>query len=370
MVCYGNYGGSGAVAAELGKQLADLGHQVHFISDGRPFRLQHPHANIYLHQPGHFHYPVFSAPPSFLLEVTKILEVVKTYHLDLLHVHYAIPHCLSAIFARQVLGVDVPIVTTLHGTDITLVGQQSQFYHITKYGLENSDAVTAVSVALAKETKKVFKLPHSPRVIYNFVDTKVFTRQHAVQLPKQLTEQKEKVIIHISNFRPIKRVGDVITIFDMVNKRLPSQLILVGDGPDMPVVRERVQALGLKERVHFLGQLQDIIPLLSIADVLLLPSQRESFGLAALEAMACGVPVVASNVGGLPEVVPEGKGGYLLPWGDHVGMAARTLEILCDPWRHRSMQLAARQWVESNFAAHKWVNIYLELYHSLIAGRK
>ncbi|MEG6616486.1 N-acetyl-alpha-D-glucosaminyl L-malate synthase BshA [Peptococcaceae bacterium 1198_IL3148] len=370
MLCYWNYGGSAVVAAELGKQLADRGHQVHFISAERPFRLDEYHPNTFVHQTGDFSYPVFSSPPFFLLQVNKILEVVKDHQLDLLHAHYAIPHCLSAIFARHIMGNNIPIITTLHGTDITLVGQNKEFYQITKYGLEHSDMLTAVSKWLALETQRVFKLKDPPSVIYNFLDSNYFNRRSDEGLRRSYAADHEKIVIHISNFRSVKNVPDVINIFHLINESLPSQLILVGDGPDMTMVREKVTELNLNSRVHFLGQQQDVVPLLSVSDLLLLPSRRESFGLVALEALACGVPVVASNVGGLPEVVANGITGLLADCGDPRAMAQLSIKILSDDSLWQKISWAARQSAENFFNADRWVNHYEEIYYSLLAGKK
>lgn len=369
MLCYWNYGGSAVVAAELGKQLANRGHQVHFISAERPFRLAEYHPNTYLHQTGEFNYPVFSSTPFFLLQVNKIIEVVKSQQLEILHAHYAIPHCLSAVFARQIMGDTIPVITTLHGTDITLVGQNKEFYQITKYGLENSDVLTAVSKSLAKETQQVFELKDPPRVFYNFLDSKHFFRQCDDSLRKSYATDDEKIIIHISNFRPVKNVPDVIDVFYAISELLPSQLILVGAGPDMADVREKVTRLNLNSKVHYVGQQADIVPLLSIADLMLLPSQRESFGLVALEALACGVPVVASNVGGLPEVVPNGIAGFLTDFGDVVTMSQRAVEILSNEDLLQKMRVAGRLWAKSKFSAEHWVNCYEDLYYSLVAGK-
>jgi N-acetyl-alpha-D-glucosaminyl L-malate synthase BshA len=371
MLCYWNYGGSAVVAAELGKQLAYKGHQVHFISAERPFRLEEYHPNIYLHQPSQFNYPVFSTTPFFLLQVNKIIEVVKEQQLDILHAHYAIPHCLSAVFARQImLDYSIPVITTLHGTDITLVGKNKEFYQVTKYGLENSDLLTAVSNSLAKETQHVFNLQESPKVVYNFLDTKRFRRRFDSNLRQSYAANHEKVIIHMSNFRTVKRVPTVIDIFNLLSKQLPSQLLLVGDGPEMVQVKEKVTALNLNNRVHFVGQQEDIVPILSISDLMLLPSERESFGLAALEALACGVPVVASNVGGLPEVVPNGIAGFLADYDDVATMSKQAITILSQDSLLQKMKLAGRTWVESSFSADYWVNCYEDLYYSMLAGKK
>ncbi|MTI81320.1 MAG: N-acetyl-alpha-D-glucosaminyl L-malate synthase BshA [Firmicutes bacterium] len=370
MLCYWNYGGSAAVASELGKALAERGHQIHYISTETPFRLEQYHPNIFLHQPGNVHYPVFSHPPFFLLELNKVIETVQAHQLDLLHAHYAIPHCLNAIMARQVLNEQIPVLTTLHGTDITLVGQHKEFYQLTKYGLGKSNQITAVSQSLAQEAADVFSLHKTPEVIYNFINPNKFYRRFNEPLYQKYASEGEKILIHVSNFRPVKRVTDVVEVFYQVNKKVPSRLLLIGDGPEMVNVQERVRGLQLVDRVYFLGQQEDIVSLLSIADLMLLPSARESFGLVAVEAMACGVPVVASNTGGVPEVIPHGQVGYLTDIGDVVAMARYAEKILTDNKLHRQFSVSARKWVTKKFSSEFWVNKYEEIYSSLIPGRK
>ena len=370
ILCYWNYGGSAAVAAQLGQHLAGMGHQIHFISGERPFRLEQYHANVYLHHPGQFHYPVFSVPPYFLLEVNKVIEVVQTHHLDIIHAHYAVPHCITAVMARQVLNNGIPVVTTLHGTDITLVGRHKEFFQLTKYGLESSDAVTVVSHALGEDTQRVFQLSTPPSVVYNFIDMKRFSRRYNPELRRRFAGSGEKIIIHISNFRPVKRVVDVIETFNNINHRIPSRLVLVGDGPDMPQAREKVSQLNLLDNVHFLGEQEEIVPLLSISDLMLLPSRRESFGLVALEALACQVPVVASRVGGLPEVVSHGHCGYLADPEDLPAMADYGVKILEDEHLHKKFSQWGRTWAQEQFAPNRWVDKYLQIYTSLVDGRK
>lgn len=334
IACYPTYGGSGVIATELGISLAKKGHVVHFISYAQPFRLQLYHDNISFHQVEMTSYPLFKYPPYDLALSVKMAEVAEREKLDILHVHYAIPHAACACLAKEMLGKTFPkIITTLHGTDITLVGIDPSFFQITKFSIEQSDGVTAISNYLKKKTIDEFKIYKPIEVIPNFVDTRRFIDKPNPNLHAQFAPNNEKILMHISNFRPVKRVDDVVRIFSLVRKEIPAKLILVGeDCESLPVrnVRELGQELKVNEHIICLGQQGNIEHLLPIADLFLLPSEQESFGLAALEAMSCGVPVIATNIGGIPEVVIDGKSGYLSELGDVGNMAKNAVKLLTD----------------------------------------
>ncbi|HAI20922.1 MAG TPA: N-acetyl-alpha-D-glucosaminyl L-malate synthase BshA [Clostridiales bacterium UBA8153] len=368
IVCYPSYGGSGVVATELGKQLAVRGHCVHFISYEQPFRLQGYEENILFYGVEVPSYPLFKYPPYLLALTNKIIEVARHRRLDLIHAHYAIPHATAAYLARQVLGSSIKTVTTLHGTDITLVGQEPSFGELVAFSIDQSDGVTAVSRSLAEDTNKHFQLRRPIRTIYNFVDTEEFKPRLDHCLRQRFAGPEEKILVHMSNFRPVKRIPDVIDIFRRVNERLPSRLLLIGDGPESVAARQQVQAYGLETRVFFLGQQDRVAQLLAAGDLFLLPSDRESFGLAALEAMACGVPVVASLTGGVPEVVPDGECGFLLPVGDVEGMAAGALAILQDTGTACRMALASRRRAVEEFNAEGRVAEYEAFYREVLSA--
>ena len=371
ITCYPTYGGSGAVATELGLDLARRGHEVHFISYASPFRLRGFAERVTFHEVTQFEYPLFeqSSPYALALAV-KQHEVAKREQLDLMHVHYAIPHAATAWLAKQMLKSerDLKIVTTLHGTDITLVGQDPSYYTLTKFSIEQSDAVTAVSAFLREETYRAFGCGNCDvRVIPNFVVTADYHPPTDDSCRRALVPKGErKVLVHVSNFRPVKRVIDVVRIFAVVRKALPATLVLVGDGPDRDAAEHEVDELGLQKDVRFLGKVQNVGDVLRGGDLFLLPSATESFGLAALEAMACGVPVVASAAGGIPEVVKEGETGFLAPVGDVAGMAERALAILKDPAEHERMKRnAAARALE--FSADRIVPLYERLYEDVLA---
>ncbi|WP_206811136.1 N-acetyl-alpha-D-glucosaminyl L-malate synthase BshA [Paradesulfitobacterium ferrireducens] len=364
MVCYPTYGGSGVVAAELGYILGERGHQVHFISSARPFRLYKYHRNLFFHEVEDVSYPLFKYPPYTLLLANKIVEVTRQVGLELIHVHYAIPHTISAYLAKQMLDEAIPLVTTLHGTDITLVGAYEEFYRLTRMALKVSDGLTAVSHSLAADTETIFgPLSCGIEVVPNFVDPLVYFPR-----PKNDTEREsfapagEKLITHISNFREVKHVPDVIRIFERVQRQIPCRLLLVGDGPEMGKVEREVAKRGLKARVLFLGKQENVGEILQMSDVFLLPSAQESFGLAALEAMACGVPVVASRVGGLPEVVKERETGFLLPAGDVEGMSAAVVRLLREPELYERMSAAAAAMALQEFPPERAAKAYEKVY--------
>jgi len=367
MICYPSYGGSGVVATELGKRLAERGHLVHFISYERPFKLDVFHENLFYHEVGVFDYPLFKFPPYSLALASKILEVAKWADLDVLHVHYAIPHTVSAYLAKQMLREHrLPVVTTLHGTDITVVGHDEQFYDITKFSIEVSDGVTAVSDSLRRQTAEIFKIDRDIRTIYNFVDPEEYKPLRCPELRRHFAGEEEKILIHISNFRPVKRVYDVVEIFRRVNMAVPSRLLLVGDGPDGPAVHNQVRELGLMERVNFLGKQERVVELISMSDLCLLPSEKESFGLVALEAMACEVPVIASTAGGIPETVIDGETGFLFAVGQVAEMAAKAAKVLQNPEQLREMGRKARIDAIERFHIDDIVNDYENYYEEII----
>jgi len=373
ITCYPTYGGSGAVATELGLELARRGHDIHFISYASPFRLRGFAERVTFHEVTQLEYPLFeqSSPYALALAV-KQHEVAKREQLDLMHAHYAIPHAATAWLAKQMLeheGLHLKIVTTLHGTDITLVGQDPSYYTLTKFSIEQSDAVTAVSAYLRDETYRAFGCGDCDvRVIPNFVSSADYFPPPAVDdsYRKRLAPKGHRVLVHVSNFRPVKRVGDVVKIFAGVRKQLPATLVLVGDGPDRDLAEHEVDGLGLRKDVRFLGKVENVGDVLRGADLFLLPSATESFGLAALEAMACAVPVIASDAGGIPEVVRSGETGYLAPPGDVATMSQRALQVLQDPAEHERLKRnAAARALE--FSVDRVVPRYEKLYEEVLA---
>ncbi len=366
IVCYPTYGGSGAVATELGLALAERGHEVHFISYALPFRLRF-NERVTFHEVKIGSYPLFEHPPYSLALAVMLHEVAVKENLDLIHAHYAIPHATAGWMAKQLLADQrrLPIVTTLHGTDITLVGQDPSYFTITKFSIEQSDAVTAVSNYLREETFRAFGCSGCGiTVVPNFVDLEEFTppAERCGSFPPE-----EKVLMHISNMRPVKRLLDVVRIFAAVNARLPSRLILVGDGPDRDAAEREAERLKVTARTRFLGKVEDVAEVLRWADLYLLPSQSESFGLSALEALATGVPVIGARVGGLPEVVEHGVSGFLGEPGDTDGMAAGALDLLADAERWRAASRAARARA-ALFATDRVVPRYEEVYAAVVAG--
>jgi L-malate glycosyltransferase len=361
IVCYPTVGGSGAVAAELGKQLARRGHEVHVISYRMPFRLGGFQQNVCFHEVDVSSYPLFEYPPHELALAVKMAEVAREYSLQLFHVHYAIPHAIAGFLAQQMLGDKAPrMVTTLHGTDITIVGQDRSFFEITRFGIERSDAVTAVSEFLQRMTAAEFQVKKPIDVIPNFVDLELYRLEREDR--SAFAAPGQKVLLHVSNFRAVKRVLDVVRIFERVAREVDSVLLMVGEGPERSSAQALARRLGIIDRMRFLGAQHAIEDIVGLADLFLLPSELESFGLSALEAMARGVPVVGSDAGGLPEVVRHAESGYLLPVGDVEGMATRAIEILKDDERRREMGQAARHRVESLFGAERVVGQYEAVY--------
>ncbi|HDS74911.1 MAG TPA: N-acetyl-alpha-D-glucosaminyl L-malate synthase BshA [Firmicutes bacterium] len=363
ITCHHTYGGSGTVATELGMALADRGHQVHFITFERPYRLR-TDPNIYFHQVDVMHYPLFEHTPITLSLAAKMGEVLCTEALDLLHVHYAIPHATAAYLGRQLCDrKNVRIVTTLHGTDITLVGQDPSYFSITRFSIEQSDAVTTVSQWLKDETIREFQITRPIDVISNSVDTNRFHRMELdPTFRSKYAPNNEPIVVHISNFRPVKRVEDVIRIFARIREKMPAKLLMIGDGPMRMPAQQLATKLGVMNDTWFLGKQDEIEKYLSIADLFVFPSQSESFGLAALEAMACGVPVVASRSGGLPEVIVNGQTGYLAEIGDIEHMAGHGIELLGDRPLAQRISEASVQRVHEHFTHDTIVSRYVELY--------
>jgi len=367
ITCYPSYGGSGVVATELGMQLARRGHSVHFICYDLPFRLDRYQANIAYHEVDVPTYPLFKYPPYLLALTNKLVETARYESLDLLHVHYAIPHATSACLARDIVGGGLKVITTLHGTDITLVGAEPSFREVIAYSINSSDGVTAVSEALRRDTLNTFPVTTEVVVIPNFVDPEIYRRRPDPELRARFAGPEDKVLIHVSNFRPVKRAPLAVRVLAGINHRMPAQLLMVGDGPEVAAAHELARELGVEDRVHFLGRQENVVELLSLADLFLLPSEKESFGLAALEAMACEVPVVASRVGGLPEVVTDGVSGFLVDPDDVAGMVERSLEVLCEPGLHGRMAAAARAAAVNSFPAAAVVERY-EAYYRQVLG--
>src|SRR6202451_3184702 len=374
ITCYPTYGGSGVVATELGLELAQRGHQVHFISYSQPSRLTDPQPNINYHEVEVSRYPLLEAPPYDLALATRMAEVAEIYELDLLHVHYAIPHSVSAMLARQMLSCDhtrarrrLPYVTTLHGTDITLVGADPSYLPITRFSINQSDGVTSISNYLRERTVEVFEVETPIEVIPNFVNCDLYERTPEVLKHRaDYASPDEKILVHLSNFRPVKRVQDVIEIFDRVQKVVPSRLLMIGDGPE----RSRAEGLavnkGIHNKVDFLGKQDRIHEKLGVADVMLLPSQLESFGLAALEAMACEVVPIATNAGGVPEVIDHGETGFLAEVGDVDAMSRHAIEVLSDDAKLKRMGEQARSRAQARFCASKIIPMYERHYRAVL----
>ncbi|HEX8941555.1 MAG TPA: N-acetyl-alpha-D-glucosaminyl L-malate synthase BshA [Gemmatimonadaceae bacterium] len=371
ITCYPTYGGSGALATELGIALARRGHEIHFITYQQPFRLPAFLPRIYFHEVDVGRYPLFEYPPYDLALAVRMHEVVLDHGLDLLHCHYAIPHATSAWIAKEMLRPtrpDIRVVTTLHGTDITIVGQDPSFKPITKFSIEKSDGLTAVSQYLQTETLTTFGCTACRiEVIPNFVDPEVYDRSRYTSILDGQVDSDTRVLMHVSNFRAVKRVKDVVRVFGRVAEEIPSVLVMVGDGPDRVHAEAEARELGLHEKVFFLGKIESVAPLLAGADLFLLPSASESFGLSALEALACGVPVIATNAGGLPEVVRNGETGFLCPVGDVDAMSAAAVAILRDADRWQSMSMRAATDARERFSLDSIVAEYEAFYEYTLA---
>ncbi len=373
ITCYPTYGGSGVVATELGIELAQRGHQVHFISYSQPIRLTEPHPNIHFHEVEVSRYPLFEYPPYDLALATRMSEVAEIYNLDLLHVHYAIPHSVSAFLAREMTAFGpgrkrhLPFVTTLHGTDITLVGLDRSYLPITRFSIEKSDGVTAISHYLREKTLQEFEVRNEVRVIPNFVNCDLYRRDvHAARYRAEWAKEGERIVTHLSNFRPVKRVPDVIEVFDRIQKQLPAKLVMIGDGPDRSRAEWMVVEKKLQDRVLFLGKQDEVHEKLPAADLMLMPSTLESFGLAALEAMACEVVPIATNAGGTPELIDHGLDGFLTDVGDIDAMAKYSIEILSDDEKLREMGKMARFKAQSTYCASKIIPMYEDFYREVL----
>jgi N-acetyl-alpha-D-glucosaminyl L-malate synthase BshA len=369
ITCYPTYGGSGVLATELGKTLAQRGHEIHFISYAMPMRLDGFSENIVYHEVEIATYPVFEFPLYTPALASKMVEVAKFERLDLLHVHYAIPHATSAYLAKNILGADkIKVLTTLHGTDITLVGLEPSFLPVMKFSIEQSDGVTAVSRFLREKTIANYGINKEIEVIPNFVDTAKYHRIDAQAIRRQIAPGGEKILIHVSNFRPVKRVPDAINIYNTIRQRVPAKLVLIGDGPDRSNCERLCRDLKIYEDVKFLGKQAELVPLLSAADLFLMPSQSESFGLSALEAMACGVPVVSSSVGGLPELLVHGETGFIAEIGDIQRMARYAIDLLTNEQKHTLFADASRRRSVEMFDVKKVVDLYEGFYERVLTG--
>jgi len=372
IVCYASIGGSGIVATELGKALASRGHRVHILSADMPFRLGSYQPGLTFHRVEAPSYPLFREPQYLLSLASKIVQVARDERLDIVHAHYAIPHATAACLARQLLAARHPetvprVVTTLHGTDITLLGTDPAHSEIVAFGIEESDGVTAVSQSLASDTRRDLHVSCDIRVIPNFIDCSTYRRAEVAELRRRLAPDGEPILVHVSNFRPVKRVTAVIDVFARVRARMPARLLMVGDGPDAAAAARLARELGVVQDVSFLGEQDSVIPLLSAADVFLLPSAQESFGLAALEAVACGVPVVASRVGGIPEVVDEGVTGFLHDLDDLDGMANSVSTMLSDQALWQRMSNAAGEAAHTRYCDVSIVPLYESYYELLLS---
>ena len=368
IVCYPTYGGSGVLATELGKALARKGHEVHFISSSLPVRLDSIGTNIFFHEVSVLNYPLFEYPPYELALISRLIDVVKYEKLDVLHVHYAIPHAFAAYAAKQILaslGISIPIVTTLHGTDITLVGKDPLYEPAVTYSINQSDAVTAVSQYLREETYRSFDIKKDIKVIYNFVDFDRFSKKKKDHFKLAIAPEGEKLIVHTSNFRPVKRVEDVINVFKLIHDKMPCKLLLIGDGPERTRMEQLSRTLHLSDAVRFLGKIEAVEEVLSVADLFLLPSSQESFGLAALEAMACQVPVISTDTEGLPEINLQGETGFMSHVGDVEDMAKNALYILSDPEIHLKFKEAAYKQAK-NFDLNKIMLEYEDVYEKIV----
>lgn len=372
IVCYPTFGGSGVIATELGKALAEKGHSIHFITYSQPVRLDFFSENISYHEVSVANYPLFEYAPYESALTSKLVDVVKYEKLDILHVHYAIPHASVAWLAKQILatqGIFIPVVTTLHGTDITLVGKDMSFEPVVTFAINHSDGVTTVSESLKSDTYANFRIEKEIEVIHNFIDLKRFSKKAKDHFKKAIAPFGEKLIVHTSNFRKVKRVEDVVNVFDKVIKKVPSKLLLIGDGPERPAIEKLCRDLGNCDHVRFLGKQEAIEEILSVCDLFIMPSESESFGLAALEAMACQVPVISSNTGGMPELNIHNQTGFLSNVGDVEDMAKNSIELLSDPDKHARFRKNALAQAK-NFDIHVILPRYEQYYQKVIDEMK
>jgi len=371
IVCYPTFGGSGVLATELGKALAEKGHQVHFITYQQPVRLSGFHANLFYHEVRVPTYPLFDFPPYETALASAMVDVVLNHDIEILHVHYAIPHAAAAFMAKQILakkGKVLPVITTLHGTDITLIGKDKTYSPVVTFSMEESDALTAVSENLKEETYKNFDITKPIEVIYNFVDIANFNKKPVDAFKKMVAPNGEKIIMHASNFRKLKRVKDVVEIFIRIAKEMPAKLLLIGDGPERPELESYTRSLSLCNDIKFLGKQEQIEDILPIADLFLLPSEYESFGLSALEAMAAEVPVISTNAGGLPEININGFSGFMSNVGDVEDMSKNAISILSDPLIHQQFKTNAFTQAK-RFGINSIVPQYEALYERVMSGK-
>ncbi len=370
ILCYPTFGGSGVVATELGKALASKGHSVHFITYSQPVRLEHFVENVFYHEVSVADYPLFEYAPYETALTSKLVDVARYEKLDIVHVHYAIPHASVAYMARKIMesqGSKLPFITTLHGTDITLVGKNESYSPVVTFAIDQSDAVTAVSHSLKKDTFKNFRICKDIDVIPNFIDLQRFTKLRKEHFKKAIAPNNEKLIIHASNFRPVKRVSDVISVFNIIAEKIPSKLLMIGDGPDRSKIEKEIRENPAGEHIRFLGKMDVVEEILSIGDIFILPSETESFGLAALEAMACQVPVISTNTGGLPELNVNGVTGYMSNVGDIQDMAKNAIHILSDENRLATFKKQALAHAKK-FDINEILPIYENLYNRVISG--
>jgi N-acetyl-alpha-D-glucosaminyl L-malate synthase BshA len=366
ITCYPSLGGSGVIASELGKLLSEEGHEVHFITSSVPFRLGKYYPNIFFHEVEVNHYSVFRYPPYDLTLASRMAQVANREKLDILHVHYAIPHAICAYLAKQMIDHPIKVITTLHGTDITVLGYDETLKDMIKFGIEKSDAVTAVSDDLIRQTKEVLQIERPIHKVYNFVDKRTYFKREGSDVKERYATQDEKLIVHISNYRPVKRVMDVAKVFQKINEKVNAKMVFIGEGPDFPKICNWMHENGLKDKVICMGKQEDTSEILSQMDLMLLPSEKESFGLVALEAMSCGVPVISSDAGGLPEVIEHGQSGYTFPVGDVDSMAEAAISLLQDEEKYDRFSKAATYRSQTRFSAHQIVKVYEVLYHQVL----
>ena len=371
ITCYPSVGGSGVVGTELGKLLAERGHEIHFITSGLPFRLNKVYPNIYFHEVTVNQYSVFQYPPYDLALASKMAEVAQREKLDILHVHYAIPHAICAYLAKQMIGENIKIVTTLHGTDITILGSDPSLNNLIRFGIEQSDVVTAVSHSLIEETYELISTQKEIQTVYNFIDERVYFQRDMSQLRKEYgIQEDEKVLIHISNFRKVKRVQDVVKSFALIVKQVKAKLLLVGDGPEFCTIVQLVKHLGIENQVLFLGKQDNVAELLAMSDLMLLLSEKESFGLVLLEAMACGVPCIGTHTGGIPEVIQHGETGYICEIGDTEGVAQQAMLLLQDDVLHSRIAKRSMQVVNEQFGSEQIISQYEAIYYDILRDDK
>lgn len=367
VTCYPSLGGSGVIASELGKMLAEQGHEVHFITSSVPFRLGKYYRNIYFHEVEVNHYSVFRYPPYDLTLASRMAQVANLEKLDILHVHYAVPHAISAYLAKQMIDHPIKVITTLHGTDITVLGYDETLKDLIKFGIEQSDAVTAVSANLIKQTQEVLQINKPIHKVFNFVDHRTYYKRDTSEFRDRHAPQGEKLIVHISNYRPVKRVMDVAKIFKLISEKVNAKIVLIGEGPEFPKVCQWLREQNLHKQIVCMGKQEDTSEILSEMDLMLLPSEQESFGLVALEAMSSGVPVIASDAGGLPEVIEHGISGYTFPIGAVEQMAEAAVGLLMDKDKHTQFSNAAMYRAKKQFCAYHIVRDYEDIYYNILS---